>query len=169
MTVRTTAASCLLASCILHCGQDGGAPTGPGSGATSPTSTSGATGGSGGADSGGPTSTGSASSTTGSPSAGVGGDPTGGAGSGGAGGSSGGANRDAGGAADGAWGDSTSFPRIAPQYHGTFTAPPSLIDTDQTTNAPLLGNGDVGVAILNNVDTMTFILHKNEFRSLAEA
>lgn len=56
--------------------------------------------------------------------------------------------------------------RIVQQYQGVFTAPPSVTNTDQTTDAPLLGNGDVGVAILNKIDTMTFILHKNEFWSL---
>ncbi len=57
---------------------------------------------------------------------------------------------------------------IAGQYHGTFSAPPALVDTDETTDAPLLGNGDLGVAILNGIDTMTFILDKTEFWSLAE-
>ncbi|HEX3775211.1 MAG TPA: hypothetical protein VHV51_12150 [Polyangiaceae bacterium] len=57
---------------------------------------------------------------------------------------------------------------IAAEYHGVFTAPPMFTDTDETTDAPLLGNGDLGVAILNDIDTMTFILHKTEFWSLAE-
>jgi hypothetical protein len=61
-----------------------------------------------------------------------------------------------------------AVPPIAGQYSGTFSAPPTLVDTDQTTDAPLLGNGDLGVAILNSIDTMTFILHKTEFWSLAE-
>jgi len=61
-----------------------------------------------------------------------------------------------------------STPPIATQYHGTFKAPPALVDTDQTTDAPLLGNGDLGVSILNGIDTMTFVLSKNEFWSLAE-
>jgi alpha-L-fucosidase 2 len=56
---------------------------------------------------------------------------------------------------------------IAGRYHGSFSAPPALVDTNQTTDAPLLGNGDLGVAILNGIDTMTFILHKTEFWSLA--
>ncbi|HXK20306.1 MAG TPA: hypothetical protein VNG33_20995, partial [Polyangiaceae bacterium] len=59
-------------------------------------------------------------------------------------------------------------PPIAAQYHGTFTAPPTLVDTDETTDAPLLGNGDLGVSILNGIDAMTFVLNKNEFWSLAE-
>jgi alpha-L-fucosidase 2 len=58
-------------------------------------------------------------------------------------------------------------PPIAVQYHGTFTTPPALVDTDQTTDAPLLGNGDLGVSILNGIDTMTFVLGKNEFWTLA--
>jgi hypothetical protein len=62
---------------------------------------------------------------------------------------------------------SESFPDLASLYEGTFTAPPALVDTEQTTDAPLLGNGDLGVAILNGIDTMTFILHKNEFWSLS--
>ena len=61
-----------------------------------------------------------------------------------------------------------SVPPIAGQYSGTLSAPPTLVDTDQTTDAPLLGNGDLGVAILNGIDTMTFVLHKTEFWSLAE-
>jgi len=61
-----------------------------------------------------------------------------------------------------------SIPPIAGQYSGTFSAPPTLVDTTGTTDAPLLGNGDLGVAILNSIDTMTFILHKTEFWSLAE-
>jgi alpha-L-fucosidase 2 len=65
--------------------------------------------------------------------------------------------------------DTTHFPKVAALYKGTFAAPPALTSTDQTTDAPLLGNGDLGVAVLNNVDAMTFILHKNEFWSLADA
>ena len=57
-------------------------------------------------------------------------------------------------------------PPLAVQYHGSFTTPPTLVDTDGTTDAPLLGNGDLGVSILNGIDTMTFVLSKNEFWSL---
>jgi hypothetical protein len=56
--------------------------------------------------------------------------------------------------------------RIVSQYKGTFTAPPAQSNTNETTDAPLLGNGDVGVAVMNNIDAMTFILGKNEFWSL---
>ena len=52
--------------------------------------------------------------------------------------------------------------RIVQQYKGVFTAPPTSI-TNGWTQTPLLGNGDVGVAVLNNINTMTFVLGKNEF------
>jgi alpha-L-fucosidase 2 len=60
-----------------------------------------------------------------------------------------------------------SFPKLAGTYEGVFTAPPTLNDTDETTDAPLLGNGDLGVSMQNNIDTLTFILGKNEFWSLS--
>ena len=63
----------------------------------------------------------------------------------------------------------TGWPNRALLYKATMTAPPKLTDTDQTTDAPLLGNGDLGVAILGGVDALTFNLHKNEFWSLGEA
>jgi alpha-L-fucosidase 2 len=62
-----------------------------------------------------------------------------------------------------------SFPDLASNYEGDFNAPPQQVDTDETTDAPLLGNGDVGVAILNNIDKMTFIIDKNEFWTLSGA
>lgn len=58
------------------------------------------------------------------------------------------------------------LPNLAAQYQGTFTSPPMLVDTNETTDAPLLGNGDVGVAVLGTIDAMTFILSKTEFWSL---
>ncbi len=60
-----------------------------------------------------------------------------------------------------------SFPKLAGTYEGVFSAPPTLNDTDETTDAPLLGNGDLGVSMQNNIDTLTFILGKNEFWSLS--
>ena len=42
-------------------------------------------------------------------------------------------------------------------------------NTTETTDAPLLGNGDVGVAVLGGIDAMTFILSKTEFWSLSQA
>ncbi|HEY3664694.1 MAG TPA: hypothetical protein VGL19_01795, partial [Polyangiaceae bacterium] len=78
----------------------------------------------------------------------------------------------AGGASGGAAGaapvTSGSFPQLAKGYSGVFSAPPKLSDTSQTTDAPLLGNGDLGVSMQNNIDTLTFILHKNEFWSLSQ-
>jgi alpha-L-fucosidase 2 len=59
-------------------------------------------------------------------------------------------------------------PNLATQYVGTFSSPPTQTDTQETTDAPLLGNGDLGVAVLGNVDAMTFILGKNEFWSLSQ-
>src|SRR5260370_9458653 len=56
-----------------------------------------------------------------------------------------------------------ALPNLALRYQGTFTTPPSQTDTQETTDAPLLGNGDVGVAILGTIDAMTFIRGKTEF------
>jgi hypothetical protein len=61
------------------------------------------------------------------------------------------------------------WPNRALLYTATMTAPPKLTTTDQTTDAPLLGNGDLGVAIFGGADALTFNLHKNEFWSLGEA
>jgi alpha-L-fucosidase 2 len=58
------------------------------------------------------------------------------------------------------------LPNLALPYVGTFSKPPSQTDTQETTDAPLLGNGDLGVAVLGSIDAMTFILAKNEFWSL---
>ena len=96
-----------------------------------------------------------------------------GAASGGSGGSApAGGGTSAGGASSGASGaapiTSGSFPQLAKTYSGVFSAPPKLTDTDQTTDAPLLGNGDLGVSMQNNIDSATFILHKNEFWSLSQ-
>jgi len=57
--------------------------------------------------------------------------------------------------------------RVVAQYAGIFNSPPSQTNTQETPDGPLLGNGNVGVLILNNIDTMTFILHKTEFWSLS--
>ena len=64
---------------------------------------------------------------------------------------------------------STHALRIVGQYKGTFTKVPTNTNTGAApTDAPLLGNGDVGVIVANNIDAMTFILGKNEFWSLNE-
>ena len=61
---------------------------------------------------------------------------------------------------------STQALRIVSQYQGVFTSVPTQNNTQETTNAPLLGNGDLGVSIQNNINSMVFILGKNEFWSL---
>jgi hypothetical protein len=60
------------------------------------------------------------------------------------------------------------LPNGATQYQGTFTSPPRQTNTQETTDAPLLGNGDLGVAVLGTIDAMTFILSKTEFWSLSQ-
>jgi alpha-L-fucosidase 2 len=81
------------------------------------------------------------------------------------GGSSGSA--DAGATLDAA-GLTVTFPQLAALYQGNFSAPPKNTDTQETTDAPLMGNGDVGVSVLGTIDAMTFVLGKNEFWSLAD-
>src|SRR5579863_5975701 len=71
-----------------------------------------------------------------------------------------------GGPADVAGAPAAGWPNQALLYKATMMAPPTQTDTNETTDAPLLGNGDLGVAMLGNVDALTFILHKNEFWSL---
>ncbi|MDQ1913961.1 hypothetical protein RAC89_26520 [Paenibacillus sp. GD4] len=46
---------------------------------------------------------------------------------------------------------------------GVFTEPPVRIPTDKWTDAPLLGNGDVGVAIGGGPEQQTFYIGKNDF------
>src|ERR1700742_645759 len=62
---------------------------------------------------------------------------------------------------------STNALRIVAQYRGAWTSPPVITDTSGAMDAPLLGNGDVGVAIVGPPSAMTFILGKNEFWSLS--
>ena len=73
-----------------------------------------------------------------------------------------------GGPADIGGAPATGWPNQALLYKATMTAPPMLTATDQTTDAPLLGNGDLGVAIFGGIDTLTFNLGKNEFWSLSQ-
>ena len=63
---------------------------------------------------------------------------------------------------------STHALRIVAPYKGTFTSPPTQTNTQFTTDAPLMGNGDLGVAVFGKIDAMTFSLGKNEFWSLAD-
>ncbi|HEX3775210.1 MAG TPA: hypothetical protein VHV51_12145, partial [Polyangiaceae bacterium] len=143
------------AACALLACSSSSSPTAPGSAGTSSSL--------------GGSSSGGMSSSGGSAGQASGGVTNGGASSGGgAGGSSAGGGLAAG-AAGMAVDLTASFPDLASTYEGDFKAPPQQDDTDETTDAPLLGNGDVGVAILNNIDTMTFVIDKNEFWTLSGA
>ncbi|HEY0808308.1 MAG TPA: hypothetical protein VGD84_24790 [Pseudonocardiaceae bacterium] len=55
--------------------------------------------------------------------------------------------------------------RIVQQYQGVWTSPPTNFTNGETTDAPLMGNGDVGVAIGGSIDNQTFYLGKNDFFS----
>jgi alpha-L-fucosidase 2 len=87
----------------------------------------------------------------------------------GAGGGPGAAGSNGGAAGAGPSPATSAWPNRALLYKAVLAAPPKVIDTDQTTDAPLLGNGDLGVSIQGGIAAMTFILHKNEFWSLGEA
>jgi alpha-L-fucosidase 2 len=67
-----------------------------------------------------------------------------------------------------AGGLSVTFPDLAALYEGDFGSPPKLTDTPETTDAPLIGNGDLGVSVIGTIDALTFVLGKNEFWSLAD-
>ena len=58
--------------------------------------------------------------------------------------------------------------RIVAQYSGTFTSAGTWPNTAQTPAGPLMGNGDVGVVVLNGISNMQFVLNKNEFWSLSQ-
>jgi alpha-L-fucosidase 2 len=56
--------------------------------------------------------------------------------------------------------------RIVNQYAGTFTSAATCC-TSETPNGPLMGNGNVGVVVVNPINTMSFLFGKNEFWSLS--
>ena len=58
--------------------------------------------------------------------------------------------------------------RIVQKYRGTWNSVPTNTATDETPDAPVLGNGDVGVVIAGPASALTFEIGKNEFWSLAE-
>jgi len=58
--------------------------------------------------------------------------------------------------------------RIVSAYKGSWTSPATDTNFGNTTNAPLLGNGDIGAVLVGNIDAMTVVLGKNEFFSVAE-
>ncbi|MEY9905874.1 alpha-L-fucosidase 2 [Catenulispora sp. MAP12-49] len=53
------------------------------------------------------------------------------------------------------------------RFQGVWNSPPSSLTTGETVDAPLLGNGDVGVAVGGSIDDQTFYLGKNDFFSTA--
>ena len=57
--------------------------------------------------------------------------------------------------------------RIVQQYTGVWTSPPGNLTNGETVDAPLLGNGDIGVAVGGSIDDQTFYLGKNDFFSTA--
>ena len=58
--------------------------------------------------------------------------------------------------------------RIVQQHTAFWHSPLVLTDTSDFTDAPLLGNGDLGVIVLGGIEAMTFIAGKNEFISQEE-
>ncbi|MBM7566404.1 glycosyl hydrolase family 95 catalytic domain-containing protein [Paenibacillus sacheonensis] len=62
----------------------------------------------------------------------------------------------------------TNALRIVSQYQGEWISPPLLTDTGEFSDAPLLGNGDIGAMILGSIDDMAFVVGKNEFISQTE-
>ena len=55
--------------------------------------------------------------------------------------------------------------RIVSKYKGVFTRPPRRIPTNKVVDAPLVGNGDIGVAIGGAGDSQAFFIGKNDFWS----
>lgn len=58
--------------------------------------------------------------------------------------------------------------RIVAPYEGVYTSAPTNSDYGNTPDAPLLGNGDAGAAIVGNINSMVMVLGKNEFWSQGE-
>ena len=59
----------------------------------------------------------------------------------------------------------TQAMRIVSQYTGQWTSPPDYVPSSETSRAPLMGNGDVGVMEGGAIDNQTFYVGKNDFFS----
>lgn len=57
---------------------------------------------------------------------------------------------------------------IVGRYSGVWDSPPTEILTGAFSDAPLMGNGDLGVILAGTADEMEFFLGKNEFISQNE-
>ena len=57
--------------------------------------------------------------------------------------------------------------RIVQQYTGVWTSPPATLTNGETVDAPLLGNGDIGVAVGGSIADQTMYIGKNDFFSSA--
>jgi len=55
--------------------------------------------------------------------------------------------------------------RIAQQYTGVWTSPPTTLTGGETVDAPLMGNGDIGVAVGGTIANQTMYIGKNDFFS----
>jgi alpha-L-fucosidase 2 len=55
--------------------------------------------------------------------------------------------------------------RVAQQYTGVWTSPPTTLTGGETTDAPLMGNGDIGVAVGGTIANQTMYIGKNDFFS----
>ncbi len=58
--------------------------------------------------------------------------------------------------------------RVVGRYAANWTEPPKNTDTQMFSDAPMIGNGDVGVVIGGTPDSLHFYLGKSEFISLSE-
>jgi len=55
--------------------------------------------------------------------------------------------------------------RIVGQYTGVWNSPPTNLNSGETVDAPLMGNGDVGVAMAGSINSQTFFIGKSDFWS----
>ena len=60
---------------------------------------------------------------------------------------------------------STQAMRIVSQYTGHWTTPPTVLASGETSDGPLMGNGNVGVVEGGSINNQTFYLGKNDFFS----